>query len=339
MTCSATNLPERLKSLGPYIKQARDLEKVNPQVAHWCKIFALQKGIPLMAQDDPAGSEWLTNLMDEVEQDKKALDLPKDEVVNQQNVIDSAMTFFDRADDQERANIANRTVHLQFFAAIVLFEVAVSFGPLDSDTLAKQNYAKVKMAAIGRALKSGAPYAREPDVGADGRAIADSTAMHTDMISPPPFPPAPAPAAVSAPAPYYSPPAAPYAAPQVQPPAPAPGSPSLGGFASYGLPAAPAPTPAPAAPLAPAHYFPSQHAPAPPAPPPLSSYGPSPERYASSGRSTAPNGYKPSPQQICEAARFTKFSLNALNFADVISAHENLLKALASLEGRMPPSH
>jgi len=290
-------------------------------------------------QKDKEASSYLGNLMDELESDKIRVNPPMDKESGKQIVLEFAESLFDRADGQERQNIATKSVILQFLTSSHLMDVTTEFGPLDEETLQKQKYAKYKAALMSRALKSGEPYKSENQ--SEGPNL-DDGGMKLDSLPPVvpvPVHPPPIPNAGPTSLPSHFTPSTPLIGQQQQQQQQQQNS-DLGGFQQGIQQQSPQQqhqsTNGFNPPSTSGHYVPTLNPPPPPAPPSLSSYGP-PNVLVGGPKQTASNGYQPSTEAQLHAMKFTKFAVSSLNFCDVTSAVQCLRKSIDLLEGRMGP--
>jgi vacuolar protein sorting-associated protein VTA1 len=67
------DLPESIKSMKDFLIKADQFKKLNPVVSHYCRVYALEKGLKERDKSDRSAMERLTQLMDEVEKEKKQL--------------------------------------------------------------------------------------------------------------------------------------------------------------------------------------------------------------------------------------------------------------------------
>eukprot|EP00293_Proteomonas_sulcata_P003472 CAMPEP_0184322410 /NCGR_PEP_ID=MMETSP1049-20130417/124332_1 /TAXON_ID=77928 /ORGANISM="Proteomonas sulcata, Strain CCMP704" /LENGTH=322 /DNA_ID=CAMNT_0026643541 /DNA_START=169 /DNA_END=1137 /DNA_ORIENTATION=- len=315
------NLPPSLKPIQDFLVKAKQFEKVDPVVSHFCKVYALEKGLQVRDKNDKSTIEFLMPMMDELEKNKAEYG----KVENPKMQVElCALKVFQKADDAYYGGKADLSTVKAFRAANTLMDVCRQWGDLESDIQEKYLYAKVKAAEIFKAHQEGRvamppqpeeieeiPMAPPPADEDDGPpppppdyppppdmvdppsapdAGADDLAMH--------FPPPPS----SMPPPPSDLPDLPSVPPSVPPSAPPPvnsGSPPP----VVAMPVAPAPAPAPAA--VPRAAVPS--------------YG------ASKTRSQI------STNDMVLAEKNTKFALSALQFDDVDEAVKNLKSALKLL--------
>jgi len=150
-----------LKPMAKFLQQARQVERVEPAVAHYLRLYALQMGMKLPGRT-AEDTKYLGEVMALVERSAGL------ELVKQMSKDDArakcetfALQVFSHGDDEDRAGQATKSTALTFHAAYVLLECCRQFGPLASDIEEKLKYAIVKAADINKALKEG----RKPKAG------------------------------------------------------------------------------------------------------------------------------------------------------------------------------
>ncbi|KAG1327316.1 MAMMALIAN LYST-INTERACTING PROTEIN 5 [Cocos nucifera] len=153
---------EPAKALLPYLQRADELQKHEPLVAYYCRLFAMEKGLRIPQKErTKTTNALLVSLMNQLEKDKKSLKLgPEDSLY----VEGFASNVFAKADKQDRAGRADLSTAKTFYAASIFFEILNQFGELQPDIEQKQKYALWKAAEIRKALKEG----RRPEPGPPG---------------------------------------------------------------------------------------------------------------------------------------------------------------------------
>jgi len=166
------SLPPELKSLKRFFKRAEELDRAaaggqtKPAViAYFCRSYALQLGLKLhkdLGLGDNA-MDFLLQTMTDVE-DAKAK-LPKyDGDAAKAFCTQFALSVFKRADDEDRAGMADKNTARTFYAASTFLDMLLQFGPLDESIKQLPLYAKFKSNDIVKAIKEG----RTPDAGPPG---------------------------------------------------------------------------------------------------------------------------------------------------------------------------
>ncbi|XP_052178365.1 protein HOMOLOG OF MAMMALIAN LYST-INTERACTING PROTEIN 5 isoform X2 [Diospyros lotus] len=150
---------EPAKLLLPYLQRADELQKHEPLVAYYCRLYAMERGLNIPQSDrTKTTNALLVSLMNQLEKDKKSLKLGPDDHLHLEGF---ALNVFAKADKQDRAGRADLNTAKTFYAASVFFEILNQFGELQPD---KQKYAAWKAADIRKAVKEG----RKPVPGPPG---------------------------------------------------------------------------------------------------------------------------------------------------------------------------
>lgn len=104
------SFPAPLKPILPFIKHAKQLERSDPVMSYYCKLYALQQGIPLIkGMRDDTAKKYLLDLMDEVESEKATLsEILDQEGMTKEYVERFALKVFKFADDEDRSGRANK---------------------------------------------------------------------------------------------------------------------------------------------------------------------------------------------------------------------------------------
>ena len=220
-------------------KRAEEIEKVEPKIAYYCRMYAVEQGLAL-SNRSPQIDGLLGALLSKLEKDKPALAPPPPGSDDASYCERFALSVFARADRVDRAGRADKATSTAFYAASVFMEILNQFGPLAADVAEAQRYAAWKAADIRRALREGRrPLAGPPPgkggaagggggggggaaaaAAADGEEDNDADAADLDLPSPPPPNKAASPSSSAPSAP--PPPSAPPAPPSLPPPPPQP---------------------------------------------------------------------------------------------------------------------
>ncbi|XP_021838133.1 protein HOMOLOG OF MAMMALIAN LYST-INTERACTING PROTEIN 5 [Spinacia oleracea] len=153
---------EPAKQLLPYLQRADELQKHEPLVAYYCRLYAMERGLNIpQSERTKTTSSLLVSLMKQLEKDKKSLKLAPDDHLHLEGF---ALNVFAKADKQDRAGRADINTAKTFYAASIFFEILNQFGEIAPDLEQKQKYAAWKAADIRKALKEG----RKPVPGPPG---------------------------------------------------------------------------------------------------------------------------------------------------------------------------
>ncbi|XP_020223085.1 protein HOMOLOG OF MAMMALIAN LYST-INTERACTING PROTEIN 5 [Cajanus cajan] len=179
---------EPAKLLLPYLQRADELQKHEPLVAYYCRLYAMERGLKIPQNErTKTTNALLISLMKQLEKDKKSIQLgPEDNLY----LEGFALNVFAKADKQDRAGRADLNTAKTFYAASIFFEILNQFGPVAPDLEQKQKYAAWKAADIRKALKEGRkPIAGPPDGDedlSDSKLNLDSGNIETNVSSPRP---------------------------------------------------------------------------------------------------------------------------------------------------------
>ena len=160
-------MAEQRRALLPFLQRAEEVQKVEPRIAYYCRLYAVEEGLKLQNRDK-AIDELLFSVMDKLESYKSKNTLVPEE--DKLQLEGFALKIFDRADRVDRAGRADMSTCKAFYAASVFMEVCTQFGDLDEDLLGKQKYAAWKAADIRKAIREG----RKPTVGSGKPHMASS---------------------------------------------------------------------------------------------------------------------------------------------------------------------
>ena len=158
MSSSRLTIPPELKRITQYIRRAEELDNdKRPQsriVAYYCRQYAVQTGIQLSNSD--AARACLSQLLSSLETEKKALAVFS---VDECATIckNFALEIFTRADNEDRAGVANKSTAKTFYASAVFLKMIEQFGEdsMDEELTEKWKYARWKAMDINKAITEG----------------------------------------------------------------------------------------------------------------------------------------------------------------------------------------
>ncbi|RLN91502.1 hypothetical protein BBJ28_00006447 [Nothophytophthora sp. Chile5] len=114
-------VPPTFKSLLPFIRRAEELDRDSSRpesklIAYFCRQYAMELGIKLRENDaSNESTDYLLSLMDRLEDEKNKLpDFTQEE--GKEICEDFAIEIFSKADDEDRAGLANKYVVLSALA-------------------------------------------------------------------------------------------------------------------------------------------------------------------------------------------------------------------------------
>ncbi|KAG7387197.1 Vacuolar protein sorting-associated protein vta1 [Phytophthora pseudosyringae] len=357
-------VPATFKTLLPFIRRAEELDRDTSRpesklIAYFCRQYAMEMGIKLRENDaSNESTDYLLSLMDRLEHEKNKLpDFTQEE--GKEICEDFAIEIFSKADDEDRAGMANKSTARTFYAAGTFFDILNQFGDISEDVVEKRRYCKYKAATILKAIKEGVTPTPGPPEGLDMKNDEDVSDDAAPAPAPVPSTPQPsAPAVVTPPLPPSEPAYSPAPFPSLTesarsagamsaseldstwhgpaptqspspPPAPSHSAPAVSPTPAYSSPTAP---PAPAAP-APAYQPPPAPTPAyqPPSTP-TPSYQPQPS-YTPQSTPTRARNTPVSQNEANDAIEYAKFAVAALKVKDMKLAEERLEMALRKIRG------
>ncbi|KAL0054499.1 hypothetical protein WJX82_009819 [Trebouxia sp. C0006] len=167
---------EQKKAILPFLQRADEIGKVEPKVAYYCRLYAIQQGLALETRS-PQIDGVLKALLSKLEKEKTTVTLGEGDSQYCENF---AITVFTRADRTDRAGRADKNTAMTFYAASIFFEILNQFKTLEADLVDMQRYAAWKAADIRKALREG----RTPTPGAPGDDFCANSAASGDMGMP-----------------------------------------------------------------------------------------------------------------------------------------------------------
>ncbi|KAL5548485.1 hypothetical protein UlMin_003716 [Ulmus minor] len=173
---------EPAKLLLPYLQRADELQKHEPLVAYYCRLYAMERGLKIpQSERTKTTNALLISLMKQLEKDKKSVKLgPEDNLY----LEGFALNVFGKADKQDRAGRSDLNTAKTFYAASIFFEILNQFGALQPDLEQKQKYAVWKAADIRKAIKEGRKPNAGPPAGDDDLSIPSSTSSGAYDVGP-----------------------------------------------------------------------------------------------------------------------------------------------------------
>ncbi|CAK9321801.1 unnamed protein product [Citrullus colocynthis] len=173
---------EPAKLLLPYLQRADELQKHEPLVAYYCRLYAMERGLKIPpGERTKTTNALLVSLMNQLEKDKKSLNLGPDDSLHLEGF---ALNVFAKADKQDHAGRADLNTAKTFYAASIFFEIISQFGPLQPDLEQKRKYAVWKAADIRKALKEGRKPQPGPPSGDDDLSVPSSTPTSANDVRP-----------------------------------------------------------------------------------------------------------------------------------------------------------
>eukprot|EP01036_Dinobryon_divergens_P033339 gene33339-43102_t len=161
-------IPAALKSFTSALRRAEELEKdasnlETQVVAYFCRLYIVTKGSKLCNGDNEAGA-FLLSQMDALEKMKPSLGANSSKEKGYEICKDFALNAFNKADEEDRSGIADKTTAKIFYSAGTFFDILEQFGELSPEMQEKKVYSKWKATEIVNAVKEG----RQPTPGGFG---------------------------------------------------------------------------------------------------------------------------------------------------------------------------
>ncbi|KAG8362928.1 hypothetical protein BUALT_BualtUnG0022700 [Buddleja alternifolia] len=126
------NEPAKLL-LSSYLQRADELQKHEPLVAYYCRLYAMDRGMRIPQKErTKTTNALLVSLMNQLEKDKKSLQLGPDDHLH---VEGFASSVFARADKQDRAGRSDLNTAKTFYAASIFFEILNQFADVQPDVI------------------------------------------------------------------------------------------------------------------------------------------------------------------------------------------------------------
>ncbi|KAG8123782.1 hypothetical protein E2320_019116 [Naja naja] len=128
-------LPPQFKTIQHFLRTAQELDKREPVVAYYCRLYAMQTGMKIDSKN-PECRKFLCKLMDQLETMKKQLgdnEAITQEIVGCAHVENYALKMFLYADNEDRAGQFHKNMIKSFYTASLLIDVLTVFGELTDE--------------------------------------------------------------------------------------------------------------------------------------------------------------------------------------------------------------
>lgn len=323
--------PAQLKAIQPHLRIAQDIDRVDPIVAYWVRLYCTESALKI-DKDSAECKTFLVSLISWLENFKstrKDNEAVTNQTVGQAHMENFVVALFTKADTLDREGTANKNTVRMFYMAAILFESMAVFGELTEEINKRAKYAKFKAAYIQKCLKTGQTPKPGPIEGSDleggaAQPPAETNAAGSNDPQAPSQPPEEkAPPKMPTPSGGFDIPEVPPNDPtEQQPPKSDPfiltpsKPPSVPSMNPQGTPGTTPKYPAPIS-------TPSTTA---------SGTKPTSGSTISSTRFKATNGAPLGPEDILAGQRYCKFATSALQYDDIDTAVDNLEKALKLLK-------
>eukprot|EP01133_Synstelium_polycarpum_P012163 gene12163-14237_t len=153
------DVPVQLKAISPYLKQAKQLEKLDGVMSYYLRMYAVQMAVEVKSKLGPSGaslSTYILKILEVVEKEKQKLGNQLDgEGMESDYVEGFAMKAFLHADTEDRAGRASKSTAVTYYSAFLFFDCLKQFGEQPEEIKQKQKYAGWRAAEINTAIKNG----------------------------------------------------------------------------------------------------------------------------------------------------------------------------------------
>lgn len=109
----------RLQNPSTHTQRAQEIERVEPKIAYYCRMYAVEQGLALPARS-PQIDGLLGALLSKLEKDKPLVQPGTNDAAYCEKF---ALGVFARADKVDRAGRADKATATAFYAASIFFEV------------------------------------------------------------------------------------------------------------------------------------------------------------------------------------------------------------------------
>lgn len=169
---SSNSIPEppaQLKAIQSFMKIASDIERVDPVVAYWVRLYSTETALTI-DKSSPESQKFLGAIivwLEAFKKENKGNEAVSNQTVGQAHVENFVVALFNKADTLDRNGTSDKTTVRMFYMAAVLFEAMAVFGPLTEEITRRAKYAKFKAAYIQKCLKTGQTPKPGPIEGSD----------------------------------------------------------------------------------------------------------------------------------------------------------------------------
>ena len=133
---TAAVIPPSLKLITGALRRAEELDRDQNNeakvVAYYCRFYCVSKGSKLCSKPpSTAESEFLASQMKVLENMKPGLDINQEK--GSKICRSYALSVFEKADNEDRAGMADKATAKLFYAAGTFFDILEQFGPVDNE--------------------------------------------------------------------------------------------------------------------------------------------------------------------------------------------------------------
>lgn len=132
----AAAIPTSLKLVTSAVRRAEELEKDTAYeakvVSYYCRFYVVSKGSKLCSNPTtPDETKFLISQMEILEKLKPTLELTQEK--GRQICKTYANSVFEKADDEDRAGVADKATAKMFYAAGTFFDILETFGDMENE--------------------------------------------------------------------------------------------------------------------------------------------------------------------------------------------------------------
>lgn len=153
-----TEVPSEIKYVVSLATRATELESDEPAICYWIRYWIVQKVMSQQQTRSPAVDEYLTKTLDLLEAMKSeysGMREIEDRSEGRLKVEKFALSVFDNADREEKANRSSKSTAAKFLAAAIFLEVCQVFGDPEKTIVDKRKYSKAQAMRIQSAIVAG----------------------------------------------------------------------------------------------------------------------------------------------------------------------------------------
>lgn len=149
--------PAQLKAIQSFMKVASDIERVEPVVSYWVRLYATETALRI-DRESAESKKYLGTLLEWLEQFKQSNrdnEAVTNQTVGQAHYENWVFNLFNKADTIDRNGAATKSTVVMFYMATVLFDAMAVFGPVSDEMTQRAKYAKFKAAYLTKCFRTG----------------------------------------------------------------------------------------------------------------------------------------------------------------------------------------
>lgn len=149
--------PAQLKAIQSFMKVASDIERVEPVVSYWVRLYATETALQI-DRESAESKKYLGTLLawlEHFKQSNKDNEAVTNQTVGQAHYENFVFNLFNKADTIDRNGAATKSTVVMFYMATVLFEAMSVFGPISEEMSQRAKYAKFKAAYLTKCFRTG----------------------------------------------------------------------------------------------------------------------------------------------------------------------------------------